>query len=70
MGEEQPASFDFATVSLMREALADAWASLTPSGQAGLTKSVLGQRILHAAAAGERDRKGLIKAALRPELAA
>ena len=70
MIDPTPVSFDIATVSLMREALADAWASLTPKEQAQAAKSVLGQRILQAAATGERDRKRLTDAALRSELVA
>ena len=67
----QPVSyFDLETVSLMREALADAWASLTPGEQAGAVKSAFGQRIVHAAAAGERDRKRLTEAALSSEVSA
>ena len=63
---QPPGYFDLKTVSLMREALADAWVSLTPREQASAVRSVLGQRILQAAAAGERDRKRLTQAALTP----
>lgn len=70
MSDPIPATFDLATVSLMRKALADAWACLTPKEQAQAAKSLLGERILKAAAAGERDRKRLVRAALRSELAA
>jgi hypothetical protein len=70
MSAQRPASFDLATVFLMREALAHAWACLSPEQRATAAKSILGQRILQAAAAGERDRNRLIDAALRQSVVA
>jgi hypothetical protein len=61
--------FDLATVALLREALDNAWAYLTPNQRDQLTRSLLGARVLKAAAEGERDRKRLVEAALGEELA-
>jgi hypothetical protein len=47
--------FDPHTVSLLRVILDRAWTSLSPSRQAGTSRSVLAERILKAAARGERD---------------
>jgi hypothetical protein len=47
--------FDPHTVSLLRVILDRAWTSLPPSQQAGTSRSVLAERILRAAARGERD---------------
>jgi hypothetical protein len=60
--------FDPETVTLLREALDDAWACLSPALQATMQKTALAERILRSAARGERDRKRLRAAAL--ELAA
>jgi hypothetical protein len=48
------AFFDAATVSLLRGVLDDAWAQLPP-GQTAVSQSLLAERILKAAKAGERD---------------
>ena len=61
---KQPVNFDRATVALLREALDDAWARLRPEQRATMAKTLLGERILKAAAAGERDPERLIDAAL------
>jgi hypothetical protein len=59
-----PMSFDPETVTLLRETLDDAWASLRPEQQATMQKTALAERILKSAARGERDRKRLRDAAL------
>jgi hypothetical protein len=64
MDGNQPAYFDIETVSVLREILEDAWASLPPEQQATMSKSLLAERILRAAAAGERNRWRLLDAAL------
>ena len=69
MSNSGPVSFDLATVSYLREVLEDAWDCLSHKEQAATTKSYLGQRILKAAAAGERSRRRLIIAALDVEQA-
>jgi hypothetical protein len=47
--------FEPETIELMRVALEEAWAQLRPEEQARHTKSDLAERILRAAAHGERD---------------
>jgi hypothetical protein len=47
--------FDRETVALLKTTLELAWASLPPSEQARSSRSVLAERILKAAAHGERD---------------
>ena len=60
----EPMNFDPETVTLLREALDDAWACLPPALQATMQKTALAERILKSAARGERDRKRLRAAAL------
>jgi hypothetical protein len=48
-------SFDPATITLMRAVLDDAWTGLLPYQQAETSRAVLAERILKAAAKGERD---------------
>jgi hypothetical protein len=55
MVRNENGTFDPETIELMRSALDAAWASLTPEQQAGVSRTVLAQRILRAAARGERD---------------
>ncbi len=64
MDSEQPAYFDIDTVLLLREALEDAWASVRPAQRTAMSKTLLAERILKAAADGERDRERLVDAAL------
>ena len=52
-------SFDPETVTLLRETLDDAWASLPPEQQARMQKTALAERMLRSAAQGERDRQRL-----------
>ncbi len=59
-----PMSFDPEVVTLMRETLDDAWASLPLEQQATMQKTALAERILKSAAQGERDRERLRDAAL------
>ena len=56
--------FDLETVTLMKEALDDAWGSLPPELRATTLKTTLAVRILKSAAEGERDHKRLRDAAL------
>lgn len=60
----EPAYFDLETVALLRETLEDAWASLRPEQRATMLKTTLAERILKAAAQGERDPERLLDAAL------
>jgi hypothetical protein len=64
MDGNKPAYFDLETVALLREVLDDAWASLPPEQRATMLKTALAERILNAAAQGERDRERLLEAAL------
>ncbi len=61
--------FDIETVLILRETLEDAWASLRPDQRAATSKTILAERILKSAAAGERDRERLLDAALMAEAA-
>jgi hypothetical protein len=54
MPESTPAFFDPKTIAMLREVLDDAW-SLLPAGQTGVSRSMLAERILGAAKAGERN---------------
>ena len=64
MDDKESAYFDLETIALLREALDDAWASLRPDQRATKLKITLAERILAAAAQGERDRERLLDAAL------
>ena len=48
-------SFDAETITLLKVALDQAWANLSPEQQAYISKAVLAERILMLAAQGERD---------------
>ena len=52
---EKGARFDPETIAIIKAVLDDAWAALSPGQQRGLPKSHLAERILAAAATGERD---------------
>jgi hypothetical protein len=56
--------FDLQTVALLRETLDEAWASIPRTHRASMLKTSLAERILKAAAEGERDRERLREAAL------
>jgi hypothetical protein len=58
------ANFDPETVSLLRAALDNAWACLSPEQQQRTSQSILAEGILKLAAEGERDPKCLRDAAL------
>jgi hypothetical protein len=61
--------FDPETIALLRTTLARTWASLPEARQAATTRSILAERILKAAAEGERDPERLrIKAVRGPDL--
>jgi hypothetical protein len=64
MDGNEPAYYDLETVALLRETLDDAWDCLRPQQQAKMLKTTLAERILKAAAQGERDRERLRDAAL------
>jgi hypothetical protein len=62
--------FDHETVALLRTTLDRVWAGLPPSQQASMSRSVLAERILKAAAKGERDPDRLRVRALMNDCAA
>jgi hypothetical protein len=64
MSVERSAFFDPPTLAMLRNVLDDAWSRL-PAGQTEVTRSLLAQRILRAAKAGERDPARLRAHALR-----
>lgn len=55
MDRNQYRVFDPETIDLMRSALDAAWASLSPEQQASMSRTILAERILNAAALGERN---------------
>jgi hypothetical protein len=55
MVRNEGGTFDPETIDLMRLALDAAWTSLTRDQQASVSRMVLAERILRAAARGERD---------------
>ena len=61
---KQPKSFDPETVTLLREILDDAWASLPAEQQSTMQKTALAERMLKSVAQGERDPERLRDAAL------
>ena len=63
MHRRKVANFDPETVSLLRAALADAWACLPPEQRATTSQSILAEGI-KSAAEGERNPKCLRDAAL------
>ena len=58
------AYFDLETIKIMRAVLEEAWAALRPNQQRELAKVHLAERILAAAANGERDPVRLLARAL------
>jgi len=64
MDIKEPTYFDLETVRMLKETLERAWASLQPDQRLTMTRSLLAERILKAAADGERDRERLFDAAL------
>jgi hypothetical protein len=64
MAGNEPAYFDLKTVAILKETLEDAWASLSLEKRAAMSRSLLAERILKAAAQGERDPRRLLDAAL------
>jgi len=64
MDTKEPVYFDIDTVLLLRETLDDAWVCLRPEQRATMSKTLLAERILKSAAAGERDPERLRDAAL------
>ena len=61
---KEGAHFDPETIEMMKTVLDDAWAALSPSQQRALPKARLAERILAAAANGERDPVRLLARAL------
>jgi len=47
--------YDPETIELLKTVLDEAWACLLPEQQAGVSKTLLAERLLRAAARGERD---------------
>jgi hypothetical protein len=64
MDGKEPAYFDIEILSVLKDTLEQAWAFLRPEQRATMSRSLLAERILKAAAAGERDRERLLDAAL------
>lgn len=64
MDHTEPAYFDLDTIALLRETLDDAWAALRSDQRAGVSRTLLAERILKCAALGERDPARLLEAAL------
>ena len=64
MSQKPPAYFDPETITLMKEALDDAWACLRPQERATTSRTLLAGGILALAAHGERSPDRLIDAAL------
>jgi hypothetical protein len=64
MDANEAAYFDLKTVALLREAVEDAWVRLRPEQRETTSRSLLAERILKAAAKGERDPQRLLDAAL------
>jgi hypothetical protein len=55
MDRNQSTAFNSETIDLLESVLDSAWMSLSPNQQARTSKPLLAQRILNAAAQGERD---------------
>jgi hypothetical protein len=64
MDSKEPVYFDLETVTLLRAVLVDAWACVPPLQQATMSRTLLAEAILKAAANGERDRERLVDTAL------
>jgi hypothetical protein len=64
MDVRRPAYFDLETVGILKETLENAWASLRARSAWQHDTDLLAERILRAAADGERDRERLFDAAL------
>jgi hypothetical protein len=65
MDGKKPEYLDPKTLSLLRAILDDAWDCLRPDQKSTMLKTDLAERILNAAAEGERDRERLLNVALR-----
>ncbi len=70
MEHKSPMYFDLETVAILRETLDNAWARLRPVQRAITSRSLIAERILKAAAQGERDPERLLAAALGEEVLA
>jgi hypothetical protein len=66
MDTKEPVYFDLDTVALLRDTLDDAWASVPPQQRALISRTILAEGLLKAAAEGERDPERLLDAALAP----
>jgi hypothetical protein len=64
LSDHAGAHFDPETIALMDAVLDEAWASLLPHQQDKISRIALAERILNAAARGERDPKRLCAFAL------
>jgi len=65
MDAKEPVYFDLNTVALLRETLDEAWLCLPIRQRATISRTILAEGILKAAATGERDPERLRDAALR-----
>ncbi len=74
MNRNQTTVFDPETIELLGSVLDSAWSSLLPEQQASISRKLVAERILAAAARGERDPARLRARALsnvaRPDLKA
>jgi hypothetical protein len=64
MNRDVSGVYDPETVELLKSVLEDAWACLLPEQQASFSRTVLAERLLRAAANGERDPERLRARAL------
>ena len=64
MNSKAPVYYDLETVALLRGTLDDAWASLRAEQRATISRAVMAELILRAAAKGERNPERLRHAAL------
>ena len=64
MDSRRPVNFDSETVSLLRQALDDAWCHINPEQRATVSRTLLAEGILKSAAGGERNPERLREAAL------
>jgi len=64
VNSKAPVYYDLETVALLRGTLDDAWASLRAEQRATISRAVMAELILRAAAKGERNPERLRHAAL------
>jgi hypothetical protein len=64
MDGKAPVYYDPETIALLRETLDDAWTSLRAEKRATISRALMAEGILRAAAKGERNPERLLHAAL------